>query len=171
MPIDVHAKVGGDWKVGTDLFVKVGGDWKTVNDQYDKVNGIWRSTDTPAVIPPGVYILSAISQDLVGTSGFSDFDTLEYQGRITEIRLRASWKGNLVNGIDIGVTGRTSGNFYRNITTDDTWENRTIDHRIDTFDAASLTEFNNGTATGFSYSGIGALENTWSNVQLNLTIV
>ncbi len=151
-------------------------------DFSKEVNRVWAHDGTEWMeifpgdqvepLPPGQYILSPVSQDLTGTSGFSDYVTTAFRGRITEIRARCSWVPQIicVQGINNGVSGRPNGNFYRNIVNDGSFCGRTIDHRIDSFDASSLTDFNSGAATGFSYNTIGALENTWSTVRLNLTI-
>jgi hypothetical protein len=123
--------------------------------------------------PSGTVILGPISQNLTGSSGFSDYNTSAYRGRILEIRARVSWVPQTfcIAGLVTSVEGRPNLNFYRNITSDDQWCGRTIDHRIDSFDATSLTDFNSGVATGFRYNAAGlALENMWSNVALNLTI-
>ena len=125
-------------------------------------------------IPPGTHILAPTSQFLGTPTGFSDYDTNGYRGRITEIRARVSWRPNAIciPGLVFGTSGRPNGNFYRNITSDASWCGRSIDHRIDSFDATSITDFNNGAATGFSYSTAGLnIGNAWSNVALNLKIV
>ena len=125
-------------------------------------------------LPPGDYLLGPTSQFLGTPTGFSDYDTTPFRGRITEIRARVSWRPNAIciPGLVFGTSGRPNGNFYRNITSDASWCGRSIDHRIDSFDATSITDFNNGAATGFSYSTAGLnIGNAWSNVALNLKIV
>ncbi len=181
MAIEHFVKVTGSWRSARtpdSHFVKVGGVWRApqgTDEKFIKVNGQWRSASASNPPPsPGTYFLAPISQSLTGGSGFSDYNTTEYRGNITEIRARVTWKPQAicVAGLDFQVSGRPNGNFYRTITSDGTFCGRTIDHRIDTFDATSLTDFNNGDATGFSYSTAGLeLGNGWSNVQLGLTIV
>ena len=177
-------KVLGVWRAPNpgdtnDQYIKVNGSWRAnnpgdTNAKYVKVNGQWREiADSNPPPSPGTYYLSATSQDLFGENGFSEYDTTEYRGSITEIRARVSWIQQItcVGGLNFATSGRPNGNFYRNITSDESFCGRTIDHRIDTFDATSLTDFNSGAAIGFTYNTAGlAIQNGWSNVQLGLTI-
>ena len=130
-------------------------------------------------LPAGAYVIGATSQSLGTSSGFAEFDTVPYRGRITEIACRVSWKVySFTVDFTMGVSGRPIGNFYRNIANNNReWDGRTIDHRIDTFDASSLTDFNTGAAIGFTYSAAsspsegGGISARISNTQLELTIV
>jgi len=178
-------KVFGVWRApnpgdSNHSYVKVNGAWRgnnpgDTNAKYVKVFGQWRATETSNPPPsPGEYILGATSLSIpTSTSGgLAEFNTAEYQGFISEIRMRISWR-SIPSGQNISVSGRPTSNFYRTITSDTSWSNRTIDHRIDTFDAGSLTEFNNGSAIGFNFSNTGTLilSTMMTNVQLRLTIV
>lgn len=174
MPVEAYAKVAGQWRSVPEAYVKVAGQWRTVTDQYVKVNGIWREVTTPQppTPSPGTYILSPTSLFLGSeTSGYALFDTSFYRGHISEIRARVSYSGFSSTGFQFSWYGRPSGTYYRQ--TDVTTPNNTIDHRIDTFNASSLTQFNNGSATGFTITKpAGTLISTWiTYVRLNLTIV
>lgn len=184
MPASHYVKVFGAWRAAHEdplpsHYTKVFGTWRAGHitptaQKYIKVFGQWRDISGGGGLPAGTYYLSPSSQSLGVGSGFSEYNTIEYRGRITEIRARVSWRTQsfCIAGLVFGVSGRPNGNFYRNITSDGTWCGRTIDHRIDTFDATSLTDFNSGAAIGFSYSASGLdIGNAWSNVQLGLTIV
>lgn len=167
-----YIKIAGQWRTMTGGYVKIAGQWRTINDQYSKVVGRWRHTEEPPPsLSPGTYILGASSYYMpASTSGYALFDTTEYRGRITQVTARISWGSPLIVGIDLSVTGRGSGNFYRWLDLTQDWDNRTIDHRIDTFDAGAVTEFNNGTATGFTFANSNAVGNYIKNVQLKIVI-
>lgn len=177
--MSIWVKTLGTWQEVATPWAKVAGTWPAMTSVWSKVNGawneVWPTGGIPPDIPAGVYCLSPISQSLPLTGpGFSSYDTLAYRGRITEIRARVSWKPQTLclPGFIYSVSGRPGGTFYRDIISDVAWCGRTIDHRIDTFNATSLTQFNDGTATGFNYNTAGlSLQNSWSNVQLCLTIV
>jgi len=154
------------------------------NDFSNEVNRVWAHDgaqwtqifpgDGNQELPSGTYILGPTSQFLGTPNGYSEYDTVPYRGRITEIRARVSWRPQTfcTAGLIFGTSGRPNGNFYRNITSDASWCGRTIDHRIDSFDATSIDDFNNGAAIGFSYSTSGLdIGAAWSNVSLNIVIV
>lgn len=125
-----------------------------------------------AGLPPGDYILGATSLSIPTstTGGLAEFNTVPYRGRINAVRMRISWR-SIPSGSILSVRGRPVNTFYRNITLDNTWSNRTIDHRIDTFNATSLVEFNSGAAIGFNFSHNSLiLSSIMTNVQLRLTI-
>lgn len=177
-------KVQGVWRAPNSgdpnhSYVKVNGVWRAnngadTNAKYVKVQGQWRAISTSNPPPgPGDYVLGPTSINIPTstTGGYASFNTTEYQGAISEIRMRISWR-SIPQGSDLSVSGRPNNNFYRTITLDNSWSNRTIDHRIDTFDATSLTDFNSGAATGFNFSHESLiLSSIMTNVQLRLTIV
>ena len=165
-------KVFGEWHEA-ETYVKVFGQWHEAQT-FVKVFGRWRNEGETPPLTPGIYILQPASQFLGVGSGYSQYDTSDYRGRITEIRARVSWRQQTfcIPGLNFGTSGRPNGNFYRNIVSADDFCGRTIDHRIDTFDPTSLTDFNSGAAFGFNYNTSGLdIGNAWSNVALNLTIV
>ena len=157
-------KVGGVWKNIEQPYVKVAGTHKAVLNGYVKVAGVWKEwfNQIPP-LAPGTYVLPNTAGG--GGSSFVEADTTPYRGRITEIRVRLSW-GTIISGPTSNVAGRPSANSYRTITWDVQWMNRTISHRIDTWDPASLTEFNDGDAIGFNFTNVG-----WTQSQVELTIV
>ncbi len=180
-------KVFGVWRAPNpgdtnESYVKVAGQWRgnnpgDTNPQYVKVFGQWRAVEDSNPPPsPGDYVLGATSIFL-GTNGtgYAEFDTTEYRGSISEIRARLSWTDFALTDPTLNLSGRPSGNFYRNVANiDDEFNGRTIDHRIDTFDASSLTEFNSGAAIGFNIThpdGPSFISTVINNVQLRLTIV
>ena len=146
---------------------------------YGKVNGSWREvypgSGIPPDLPPGEYTLGA-SSIFLDTSGvgFAEFVTDDYRGRIIEIRCILSWTNTSLVNTTISTRGRPSNTFYRDIDNNNQeWNGRTISHRIDTFNASSLTEFNNGSAIGFNLeltSDPNFLSTVIHNVQLGLTI-
>ena len=161
-----YVKVAGVWELIDTPSVKVAGTFQEADTAYVKVGGAWKvwHTGVPP-LAPGQYTLPTTAGG--GGSSFVEADTTPYRGRITEVRVLISWD-QLISGPSISVTGRPNGNFYRNIVFDQSWSFRSIFHRIDTWDATSLTDFNNGDAIGFTYGGsTGA----WSNTQVVLTIV
>ena len=179
-------KVNGVWRAPNPgdtnhSYVKVNGQWRAnnpgdTNAKYVKVNGQWRATETSNPPPsPGVYVLGATSIFL-GTAGvgFAEFETTEYRGSISEIRARLSWTDFALTDPDVSISGRPTSNFYRTVSNiNDEFNGRTIDHRIDTFDAGSLTEFNSGAAIGFNLehtNGPSFLSTVINNCQLTLTI-
>lgn len=181
MGVETYVKVGGVWRPSTgsdEMYVKVGGAWRTVLDHYVKVNGRWRQQSAAAPpLPGGTYVLSAQSLYLPSAAtGYATFNTAEYQGKtFVGLWARISWRS--ATGLDneaIATSGRPNGNFYRTINNDgNEWDGRTIDHRIDTFDASSLTDFSSGAATGFTFTDNGPPKNlgaSISNVQLVLQI-
>jgi hypothetical protein len=131
---------------------------------------VWPGSTPPGPPPPGTYILSPSSSSIGDYSGYAEFDTGNFQGYITEIRIRISWGGYGNFPKNINVNGRPSGTFYRDIYNDTEWDGRTIDHRIDTFNAGSLTEFNNGSSIGFSVALDGGLIMEINAIQLVLTV-
>ena len=140
------------------------------NDGFQWVQ-VWPGEGTEP-LPPGDYVLpaTALSIPSSNTGGLAEFDTVPYRGRINAVRMRISWR-SIPSGSNLSVSGRPNNNFYRNITLDNTWSNRTIDHRIDTFDATSITDFNSGAAIGFNFSHTNLLlSSIMTNVQLRLTI-
>lgn len=166
------------------FWVRVAGAWKKVASGFVRVDGTWKqfypTDDDPEPPPscpsPGTYILNATSLYLPttgGVGGYAEFDTSDFQvsGCIKEIRIRVGWGNFTTNGITFPVAGRPNGNHYRTISSDSSWANSTIDHRIDTFDASSLTDFNSGLATGFTLSApsSSSLGIMWNTVQLSLT--
>ena len=160
------------------FFVRVNGSYRRVEEGYVRVNGSWRNFYGPGDVvepppdkpDPGTHILPATALWLGSeTSGYAEYNTEDFRGYISEIRARVSWK---FSGVFTSQwRGRPNGNYYRNIDPD--FGGQTIDHRIDTFDASSLTDFNNGNAIGFTFTKpSGTPWSTWiSNVQLNLTTV
>jgi len=182
MPLTGYAKVSGVWRSLTGVgWIKNGGVWRSLDEgasrQWMKVNGQWRTFTGGAPGPgptPGTYVLQATSIS-IGTTAFAEFDTAVYRGFISEIRIRLSWKSEFgIDNDDIQTSGRPSGTFYRTIANDNNeWDGRTIDHRIDTFNASSLTEFNNASAIGFNLTNtgpVGSVTRVISNIQLVLTI-
>lgn len=159
-------KVAGVWRDLDTPTVKVAGTWRTVDTAWVKVGGVWREwfSGVPP-LAPGTYVLPTTAGG--GGFAFVEADTTPYRGRITELRVRITY-GSPVVGISTSVSGRPNGNFYRNITGDNSWSNSTIRHRIDTWDATSLTDFNNGDAFGFTFANIQASHN---NSQVEVTIV
>jgi hypothetical protein len=181
---ELYVRAYGGWKrcnYSTDdtqhgFFVRVNGTWTRVEEAYVRADGSWKqffgpeTVEPPPTKPPaGTYILPATALYLGSeTNGYAEFNTEAYRGYITQIRARVSWKYS--GTFTSAWSGRPNGNFYRNIDPD--FGGQTIDHRIDTFDASSLTDFNSGAAIGFSFTKpSGTTWSTWiSNVQLNLTI-
>ena len=158
-------KVGGVWRDIETPSVKVGGTFHTVDAGWVKVGGVWRQwfTGIPP-LAPGTYVLP----NTAGGGGFAfvEADTTPYRGRITELRVRISY-GAVTIGKQTGVSGRPNGNFYRNLTGDLSWVGATIRHRIDTWDATSLDDFNSGAAIGYTYTNIQA---GMTNSQVEVTI-
>ncbi len=164
------------------FFVRVGGAWKVVEEGFVRVNNAWKqfwppegdTVEPPPTKPPaGTYILAATAIWLPsdGSNGYVEFNTGDYRGWITEVYARVSWRSNLINGLNTGMAGRPNNRFYRNITHDTAWENRTIDHRMDTFNANVLTDFNNGAAYGFNIQANGLIISAaWSTVRLRIQI-
>lgn len=154
---------------GVDFSKQVNRVWVNDGAQWSQIFPGEGDTD----LPPGDYVLGATSLSIPTstTGGLAEFNTVPYRGRINAVRMRISWR-SIPSGQGISVSGRPNGNFYRTITSDSTWSNRTIDHRIDTFDATSITDFNTGAAIGFSFSNTGnlILSTMMTNVQLRLTI-
>lgn len=164
------------------IWVRVNGVWKTVEAGWVRVGSSWKQwypvEDEPIPPPscpsPGQHTLQATSLSLPSSgSGSATFNTDAYQssGCIKEIRMRVSWKSFITFAGGIRVSGRPNNNFYRDIDNSGEWSGRTIDHRIDTFDATSLTDFNSGAATGFTFPSLNAssVASQISNVQLVLT--
>lgn len=160
-----YVKVAGVWKNVATPYVKVAGVHKAVDTAYVKVAGAWdvAFSGVPP-LAPGTYVLPTTAGG--GGFAFVEADTTPYRGRITAVVVRISY-GSPVVGIVTSVTGRPNGNFYRNITGDNSWSNRTISHRCDTFDPTALTDFNNGDAIGFTFGNMQASHN---NSQVELTI-
>lgn len=160
-------KIAGVWKNIDQPYVKIGGVHKAVTNGYVKVGGVWKEwyNQVPP-LPPGQYTLPTTAGG--GSSSFVEADTTPYRGRITEIRVLISYGGSMEVGKNTSVAGRPSANNYRSITGDASWINRSIFHRIDTWDAASITEFNDGDAIGFTY---GNQQFSMTNSQVVLTIV
>jgi len=173
-----HIKHAGVWKDLTELHIKHSGVWKPVTEGWAKNGGTWNQWwPVESGVTPGTYILSPSSLYLpFGPSGYAEYSTGAFLGaNITGIWARISWR--VATGLDneaLQVSGRPNSNFYRTINNDNNeWDGRTIDHRIDTFDATSLTDFSSGAAIGFGLQHVGPsnnLENTISNVQLVLEI-
>ena len=176
MGIESYVKVAGAWRTVTGMPVKVAGQWRTATDHYVKVNGRWRPNPEEPPLPgpgPGYYQLSATSLYLPdpGTTGYAEFNTTEYRGSISEIYSVISWGSPLIVGITLTASGRPNNNYYRSYSLTQDWDNRTISHRIDTFDASSLTDFNSGAAIGFNFGGDSNIIGRYmKNVQLGLTI-
>ena len=178
-----HIKVAGTWREITTPHIMVSGTQRTVTEGYVRIGGQWARWYPDEVEPdppaPGTYVLAPESQylpDTPGARGYAEFDTSAFQGYIDEIRARISWgyTANFSSTRSLRVGGRPSGTTYRSITDLASWSNRTIDHRIDTFSATSLTQFNNGTAIGFNLDPIDT-SGSWSlfyvnGVQLVLTV-
>ena len=165
---ELYTRVDGAWRQcnydadDTDhgMFVRVDSAWRRVEEGWVRVDGAWRQffgledEEPPPVKPnPGSYTLQPTAQYYgSGSSGYAEFNTSAYRGYITQIRARISWKSISAAVHTFGISGRPYGNFYRNIDNPGQWSNNTVDHRIDTFDASSLTDFNNGNAYGFNYT-------------------
>ena len=165
---ELFARVNGVWTpcaYDTDntfhgFFVRKDGVWVRIEEAYVRVNGAWLQffgppeVEPPPTKPPaGSYTLQPTAQFYgSGSTGYAQFNTDAYRGYITEIRARISWK-SITAAIDtFGILGRPNNRFYRNVDNPGQWSNRTIDHRIDTFNATSLTDFNNGNAIGFNFT-------------------
>jgi hypothetical protein len=157
------------------IWVNQGGTAREIGEGWVNQGGtarqFWPPEGAPPTGPdPGTYVLPPTSISLGDYSGYAEFDTIYYRGYISEIRARISWGGygNYPRGVDI--SGRPSGNLYRNIYNDGEWDGRTIDHRIDTYDASSLTEFNSGAAYGFDVALNTGLILDINNIRLVLTV-
>lgn len=175
--MSASVKVAGVWQPLTNVYVRRTGAWTGVGNAWGNNNGTWNKWWPPGgeVGPlPGTYVLTPTSLSLPsGDTGYAEFNTTSYRGRITQISARLSWKSASEPNGGVSATGRPSGTFYRNIDNNSgEWANRTIDHRIDTFNATSLTQFNNGSAIGFTFSKLGLLNiaSQLSYVQLKLLI-
>jgi len=173
---------------GTDFDETVQRVWAWDGAAFVPVNRIWGQNGTefthlwpdetdpgPTPLPPGTYILSPTSISLPSskTGGFAEFDTTPYQGRITEVIARVSYNSWIATLNDVMVwRGRPSNTSYRSVTMIDSYRNTTIDHRMEVIAPVALTEFNNGSATGFNMSATFLNINTAiSNVRLRLEIV
>ena len=175
--VDAHyVKVAGQWLPtgGSDeKYVKVAGQWRTVQEQFVKVDGIWREVDVPQppTPDPGTYILNPTTLALAGeTNGYALFNTASYRGKILEVRARVTYTSFSSTSFKFSWYGRTSGTYYRQ--TDVTFPSSTIDHRMDTFNGSVLSQFNNGSATGFTFQKpAGTPISSWiSYVRLNLLV-
>ncbi len=187
MPIFEHD--GTNWveipEDGGTVKVHEGGGWFDINvvEMHDGTawQVVWQRTD-PEPPPPegpdeGTYVLSPTGLYLPstpGASGYAEFNTTAYRGYISEIRARIHWSSSTVQGADLRISGRTSGTYYRTVNDVEQWLSRTIDHRIDSYSYTSLTEFNNGSAYGFSLlmqdAGAAGLSYFIDNVQLVITV-
>ena len=159
------AKVAGVWEQVLTPSAKVAGNFVEAQTIFAKVAGVWETVHSGVPpLAPGTYVLP----NTAGGGGFAfvEADTTPYRGRITEVRVRITY-GSPVVGISTSVSGRPNANFYRNIVGDNSWSNRTISHRIDTWDATSISDFNDGDSIGFTFANIQASHN---NSQVELTI-
>jgi len=180
MAIEHYVKVAGAWRDGRQNpshYVKVAGSWQEARPtpaKYVKVVGRWRGvSDPPPVLPPGTYTLSPTAQSIGQQTAYAEFNTVEYRGRITAIWAVISWHGGALTDFSMSCSGRHNGNYYRQIDNNGgEWNGRTISHRIDSFDASSLTDFNNGNAIGFNFAKVLGLnlEFRFNNVKLQLQI-
>ena len=180
MARNIYTRIDDNWLPLKKVFTKVNADWQEVQKVFTKVDANWQQT-FPAVgsgscPAPGDYQLAATSLSLPTHSqnGFAEFDTTPFQfsNCIKEISIILTWRNANLAISQIDVSGRPNNNFYREIENVlREWDGRVITHRIDTFDATSLTDFNSGAAIGFNLSSfylgqeIGELV---SNVQLKL---
>ncbi len=169
-----YVRANGGWREVASVanqgengfLVRVGNSWKVVEEGFVRVNNAWKqfwppegdAVEPPPTKPPaGTYVLAATALSLPSGSfsGYAEFNTSAYRGWITQIYARVTWATQPVGdaNFSMGVNGRPNNRSYRSVAnTDYQWDGRTIDHRIDTFNANALTDFNNGAAYGFNLS-------------------
>ena len=176
----IFTKIDESWVPVRKVFTKVNADWQEVTEAYTKVNADWQQV-FPATVPvacpvPGGYTLAPTSLflDTAGTA-FAEFDTTPFQftNCIKEIRIVLTWTNTSLINTTLSIRGRPTNTFYRDIDNlNREFDGRTIFHRIDTFNASSLTEFNSGSSIGFNIqltSDPNFVSTVISNVQLELT--
>lgn len=155
-------KVAGVWQAVGFPTVRVGGTYRQLDAAFVKVGGVWEAWYEEDIPLPGEVILNPTSSSIPGSvasSAWALFDTSPYLGSITGVRARISYASGILGEVDLNVNGRPSGTFYRSIADIRQWSGRTIDHQID----AGLSQFNAGTATGYTLTRGGGGNLVWTN--------
>lgn len=174
MGTNVHGKVTGSWREANAVYGKVNGVWHEADEIYAKVNGVWQRVDEDDVTPPpasGYYVLTATSKYIPAEGqAWAEFDTSPYVGHnISEVDARISWQsfGSITNSI----YGRPTGTFYRSLTADTGFGNRTIHHNIagTAFNRPTqLAEFESGASIGYKFGGSNAIATFIKNLELRI---
>ncbi len=176
----IFTKINENWTPITKVFTKIDSTWTPVQKVFTKIDSTWNQVfpaQAPVSCPVSdTYTLQPTSLflDTAGTAT-AEFNTAQFQfaNCIKEIRIVLTWTNTSLVNTTLSIRGRPSNTFYRDIDNiNHEWDGRVIDHRIDTFNAASLTEFNNGSSIGFNIqltSDPNFVSTVISNVQLKLT--
>ncbi len=146
--------VQGSHREVNKIYVRVGGVQREVVKAYVNVGGsqrVWWPNTGGGVPPlaPGNYEPQLVSGG--GATG-GRFDLSPYTGsNITAVAAKIAWFA-LPDGTPtaIGANGQPTGTFYRNITPQLEWSNRTIYHDLQ---ATAAAEFNANNADGYTLSG------------------
>ena len=123
----------------------------------------------PPTNPGGTYTLNASTKSISGSPGglsWARFNTGSYQGRITAVKALISWDS--LGSMPCAVLGNGSGSYYRSISYDSGYANRSIGHDI----SAGVGEFNSGAATGYTIDpNTTNTPNVWiNNLRLQVTV-
>lgn len=152
-------RVAGGWRAVTGMWVRVSGAWRPVIAGWSRIEGAWRpwvdETSAPPVDPPqpgGTYVLSPTSSYISpwgGGTSYAEFGLSAYRGRITAVKARISWSSKGAMSSD--VTGRPSNSYYRGITFNSDFANRTIDHDLY---STAVAQMNAGSASGYNITPV-----------------
>jgi len=108
---------------------------------------VWEWDD---YVPPpsgGTVLLNATSLSIPNTGDYASaqFAVDPYKGNITNARAVISWLSAGSPNTNVYAYGGSSGVYYRNISLDEGWANRTIYHDL----SQAVTTLNNGTSKGY----------------------
>ena len=165
-------KVSGVWREAPQPAAKVLGTWRTDTPAaFVKVGGVWRQWHAAggAPLPPGDVLLNATSISIPGSlasSAWALFNTAPHQGSIINAYAVISYNTFFATGLSFGLSGRASGTFYRTIADVAEWNGRTINHQIN----AGVSQFNAGSATGYTLTRSGGGTLLWATYVTNLRL-
>lgn len=159
------------------IYVNVAGVNRVVTKAYINVAGVdrvWWPPTGGGVPPlsPGDYDISAssvyIPPEASGDDAWAEFDMSSFAGsNITAIAAKISWKS--FGSVTANIYGRPSNTFYRGLTANNDFANRTIYHDLG---SSAPPEFNSGSSIGYRLSGGINTNSTFiSRLALRVTII
>ena len=151
-----HVRIAGVWRDIENIWTRKNGVWREIETAHAKTGGTWQQWWPPEAgpTPPpsgGTYVLSPYTSSWPtgSATGYAQFYTSGYAGRITAVKARISW--STLGSPDSNVYGRASGTYYRAISQDSGWANRTIDHDLG---STAVSQFNAQSANGYSITSL-----------------
>lgn len=137
-----HAYDAGQWKALEKIHAYGFGsdDWGWYQ--------VWPESVAPPTNPGGTYTLDPHTENISTSQGglsWARFNLGNYAGKITAVKATIAWLSR--GSMPSSVLGNGSGTYYRSISYEPSFANRTISHDLG---STAVSQFNSGSATGYT---------------------